>query len=75
MSSVASLGSSCIFLFILICCVRGSPNHLVSVLPLCDFIYKAGRKTVSRRLGQVAAAAGVELDFIPGVLTVVVSIY
>jgi hypothetical protein len=27
------------------------------------------------RSGQVAAAAGVELDFIPGVLTVVVSIY
>jgi hypothetical protein len=36
------------FLFILICCVRESPHHLVSVLPLCGFIYKAGRKHVSR---------------------------
>jgi hypothetical protein len=48
LSSVASLGSSCTFLFILICCVRGSPHHLVSVLPLCGFIYKEGRKPVSR---------------------------
>jgi hypothetical protein len=41
-SLVVSLGSSYTFLFILICCVRGSPHHLVSILLLCGFIYKTG---------------------------------
>jgi hypothetical protein len=39
-SSVASLGSSCTFLFILICFVRGSPHHLVSVRPCVALFIK-----------------------------------
>jgi hypothetical protein len=47
-SPVASVGSSCTFLFIFdLLCKRFLPCHLVSVQS-CGFIYKAGQKRVSR---------------------------
>ena len=41
--------SLCFFFLSVICFVRGSPHHFVSVRPLC-FIYKAGRKPISSYL-------------------------
>jgi hypothetical protein len=40
--SVASLGPSCTFLFILICFVRGSPHHHVSDRPCVALFIKRG---------------------------------
>jgi hypothetical protein len=55
---VVSLGSSCLYLFIFyLLCKRFSTSPCIS-LAVCGFIYKAGRKPVSRWLYKSIAGGG-----------------
>jgi hypothetical protein len=56
-SSVASLGFSCTYLFILICFVRGSPHHLVSVRPCVALFIKRGKSLFREKDARSGVAA------------------